>query len=220
MRDYYDCHDWDIDGFPGEFVYGDDCYVDDYYMDERWKRVQGFRDYWVSDHGRVYGPGGKIRRGGFLTLVETPGGYYKVTLACDNYRVERRVNRLVAEAFIPNPHNLPIVMHMDNDRLNNHVDNLKWGTHAENNRYCWDCGRHPVTLTDEDRERAYATRRTPVIAINMYTGERSIFASQHEAARALGVMQQHIWGVLKGIRRSTGSYRFEYLCEEEFPDGY
>lgn len=220
MRDYYDCHDWDIDGFPGEFVYGDDCYVDDYYMDERWKQVRGFRDYWVSDHGRVYGPGGKARRGDFVKLVETRDGYYKVTLACNDYRVDRRVNRLVAEAFIPNPHNLPLVMHLDNDRLNNRVDNLEWGTHADNNRYCWECGRHPVTLTDEDREKAYTVRRTPVIAINMHTGERLFFDSQHDAARALGVTQQHIWGVLKGVRKSTGGYRFEYLYEEEFPDGY
>lgn len=56
--------------------------------------------------------------------------------------------------------------------------------------------------------------------INMRTGERLIFASQHDAARALGVTQQHIWGVLKGIRRSTGGYRFEYLDEEGRPDDY
>lgn len=220
MRDYYDCHDWGIDGLPGEFVYGDDCYVDDYYMGERWKRVYGFLDYWVSDRGRVYGPGGKTRRGDFVKPVLSNNGYYKVTLACGDYRVERRVNRLVAEAFIPNPNNMPIVMHLDNDPLNNHVDNLEWGTHADNNRYCWDCGRHPVTLTDETREKAYASRRTPIVAIDIKTGERLIFASQHDAARALNVMQQHIWGVLKGIRRSTGGYRFEYLCEEEILNDY
>ncbi len=214
-----ECHDWDVDGFPGEFVYGDDYYVDDYYMDERWKRIRYFEDYWISDHGRVYGPGGKTGRGGFVKPV-LMGEYYKVTLACGEYRVDKRVNRLVAQSFIPNPNNLPLVMHLDNDPLNNHVNNLAWGTYAENNQYCWDCGRHPITLTDEIREKAYASRRTPVVAINMRTGKRLIFASQHDAARALGVMQQHIWGVLKGIRRSTGGYRFEYLDEEECPDDY
>ena len=44
MRDYLECHDWDTDGFPGEFVYGDDYYVDDYYMDERFKQDSEYVD--------------------------------------------------------------------------------------------------------------------------------------------------------------------------------
>lgn len=216
--DRLECHDWDTDGYSGEYVYGDDAYVDDYYMDERWKRIDDFPRYWVSDHGRVYGPG-RGGKGQFLDLVPQ-GGYYKVTLTRPGCKMDKRVNRLVAEAFKENYRNLPLVMHDDNDSYNNHIDNLDWGTHAENNKHCWACGRHPITLTDEIREKAYSSRRTPVMAINMRSGERLIFASQHDAARALGVMQQHIWGVLKGIRRSTGGYRFEYVDEEECLDDY
>jgi hypothetical protein len=209
-----ECHDWDTDGFPGEFVYGDDMYVNDYYMDERWKRIDSYGDYWISDHGRVYGPG-RWGDGDFVEPVPQDG-YHKVTLTSNGCKQDKRVNRLVAKAFIPNPNNLPLVMHMDNDRKNNHVDNLKWGTHAENNQYCWDCGRHPETLTENIREKAMRVRRTPIVAINMSTGRRNVFVSQHDAARALGVTQQHIWGVLKGIRRSTGGYRFEYIDKEDY----
>ena len=42
-------------------------------------------------------------------------------------------HRLVAEAFIPNPNKHPLVMHIDNDGLNNNVSNLKWGTYKMNN---------------------------------------------------------------------------------------
>lgn len=105
-------------------------------------------------------------------------------------------------------------MHLDNNPENNHIDNLQWGTYAENNKYMWDCGRHPVTLTDDDREKAYEIRRTPIIAINCLTGERIYFISQHEAARQLNVSQQHIWGVLNGYRRTTGGYTFEYTDKE------
>ena len=42
------------------------------------------------------------------------------------------VHRLVASTFLPNPDDLPVVMHLDNDKLNNHTSNLKWGTTAEN----------------------------------------------------------------------------------------
>ena len=37
----YDIHDWNIYGWPGEFVYGDDMYIDDYYMEERWLPISG-----------------------------------------------------------------------------------------------------------------------------------------------------------------------------------
>lgn len=216
--DRLECHDWDTDGYPGEFVYGDDIYVDDYYTDERWKRISGYYGYWVSDHGRIYGPG-RSGHGQFIVPV-LQNGYYKVTLTIRGYHVDKRVNRLVAQAFIPNPYNLPLVMHLDNDPTNNYVGNLAWGTHAENNRYCWDCGRHPITLTDEIREHAYAARRTPIVAIDIRTGMRFTFDGQRTAARVLGLSQQHIWGVLNGYRRSTGGYRFEYLNEGEYPDAY
>lgn len=216
--DRLECHDWDVNGYPGEFIYGDDVYIDDYYADELWLPIYDFPGYWVSDHGRVYGPG-RGGHGNFLNLV-LQDGYYKVTLTKPGCKMDRRVNRLVAQAFKENPRKLPLVMHWDNDRTNNHIDNLDWGTHAENNRYCWDCGRHPITPTNEVREKAYASRRTPVVAIDMRTGERLIFISQHDAARALGVTSQHIWGVLNGYRRSTGGYRFEYLDEEECLDDY
>lgn len=218
MLDRLECHDWDTDGYPGEFVYGDDVYVDDYYMDERWLPIYDFPGYWVSDHGRVYGPG----RGGsghFLKPV-LQGGYYKATLTRPGLKMDKRINRLVAQAFKENTLNLPLVMHLDNDPTNNHIDNLDWGTHAENNRYCWDCSRHPFTLNEKAHINAKEARRRPVMAISIVTGKCIAFPSQHDAAKALCVTPQHVWGVLNGVRRSTGGYRFKYLNKEECADAY
>ena len=47
----------------------------------------------------------------------------------------------MAKQFIPNPNNLPVVMHKDNDPLNNHVSNLKWGTQSENIQQAFNDGR-------------------------------------------------------------------------------
>nr|UVX43584.1 MAG: zinc-binding loop region of homing endonuclease [Bacteriophage sp.] len=57
-----------------------------------------------------------------------PNGYLKVMLHGNQYLV----HRLVAEAYIPNPNNLPVVMHLDDNRSNNVVDNLMWGTFKDN----------------------------------------------------------------------------------------
>ena len=62
-------------------------------------------------------------------------GYRLVQLWNTNIPSLQRVHRLVAQAFLPNPDNFPIVHHKDNDRLNNHVNNLEWVSPAENSRY-------------------------------------------------------------------------------------
>ena len=58
--------------------------------------------------------------------------YWKVRLYNWKTNKSYSIHRLVALHFIPNPSNLPIVLHKDNDRLNCHKDNLKWGTQSEN----------------------------------------------------------------------------------------
>lgn len=51
------------------------------------------------------------------------------------------IHQLVAEAFIPNPDNKPIVDHKDNNTYNNTVKNLQWATYKENADYAWERGR-------------------------------------------------------------------------------
>lgn len=167
---------------------------------EEWRDVDDWPGYEVSSKGRVKGP-----RKTLLKLVKGNNGYLKVTLCSNGRRKDKRVNRLVAEAFIP------MVMHQDNNPMNNNVENLSWGTYSENNQWMYTCDRHPINLANESREKAFAKRRAPVEAINIETGEKTRFISQHEAARQLGVSQQHIWGVLNGHRRSTGGYYFHYI---------
>ena len=62
-------------------------------------------------------------------------GYYQIGLRKKGIRFWYAVHRLVAETFIPNPDNLPCVNHKDENKLNNHVDNLEWCTHSYNNIY-------------------------------------------------------------------------------------
>lgn len=79
------------------------------------------------------------KTGRILNPIIDKDGYHRVHL--NNDKTTRRVNRLVAEAFIPNPENKPIVHHKDNDKTNNNVNNLEWVTDSENIRYALKDGQ-------------------------------------------------------------------------------
>jgi hypothetical protein len=63
------------------------------------------------------------------------GGYYFVRLSKDGKAKNYTIHRLVANAFIPNPDDEPIINHIDENKLNNKVDNLEWCSAQYNVRY-------------------------------------------------------------------------------------
>lgn len=115
-------------------------------MKEEWKDIYN-GNYSVSNAGIVKSnermintkTGMRRYKEKILTPELAEDGHLRVTL-CDGGKQERVfVHRLVAEAFIPNYDNLPIVNHKDENPSNNAVDNLEWCTVAYNNAYN---GRH------------------------------------------------------------------------------
>ena len=105
--------------------------------EEVWKPIKDYEGlYEISNLGRVkslnYRGTGK---GKILKNIKDRKGYLKVCLTKNGRHKIFRVHRLVAEAFIPNPNNYPIVNHKDEVPSNNCVDNLEWCTYAYNNTY-------------------------------------------------------------------------------------
>jgi len=100
----------------------------------RWKTVEGYPDYQVSDSGEVM----SLKSGtpSLMALnLNKDTGYFQIQLMKDGKRRGFRINRLVADAFIPNPDGLPIVNHIDEDKSNNNYTNLEWCTSQYNNEY-------------------------------------------------------------------------------------
>ena len=99
--------------------------------EEVWKDVKGFEGlYQISSLGQVK----SLRRNKILKPKKHRCGYLIVDL-CNNGEKTRYIHRLVAEAFIPNPNNLPQVNHIDENKKNNSVNNLEWCTPKYNTNY-------------------------------------------------------------------------------------
>ncbi|WP_222121748.1 NUMOD4 domain-containing protein [Bacillus thuringiensis] len=102
---------------------------------EKWKQIKGF-GYEVSTYGRVRNAlSGKI-----LKQQLHDNKYYRITLYHHGKKINQKIHRLVAYAFIDNKGNKPFINHKDGNKLNNHVDNLEWCTNDENMKHALRTG--------------------------------------------------------------------------------
>ena len=128
-------------------------------MHEEWKYIEGFAGrYQVSNLGNVRSlpyisfqksshEGVMMSRmihGKMISATDNGNGYKIVGLYKDKHRKQYYVHRLVAEAFIPNPLNLPEINHIDFDKSNNSAKNLQWVNRSENVNWSKENMRKPT----------------------------------------------------------------------------
>lgn len=96
---------------------------------EEWREIKGKgnNNYSVSNLGNVR----NNKTGRILKNSIHPSGYIQIDLSYDRHI---KVHKLVANAFIDNPENKPCIDHIDRNRSNNNVNNLRWVTYQENAR--------------------------------------------------------------------------------------
>ena len=120
-------------------------------MIEFWKDIKGYEGFYqVSNLGRVkslsrsiyYSKGYTVYRKGKIKKPSfDKNGYPQIGLCKNGTVITRKIHRLVAEAFIPNPENKPEINHKDENKTNNYVDNLEWVTEKENVNYGYGAKR-------------------------------------------------------------------------------
>ena len=166
---------------------------------ESWEVISGYEDYSVSNFGNVVSR--KFNNDRILKQRIDRDGYKRVHLSNNGIAKYLFVHRLVAQAFIPNPDNLPQVNHIDEDKANNRVDNLEWCDAKYNNNYG---NRTRIAV-----EKLRITRSQPIVGTNLSDGSVLKFISAREAGRN-GFDQSGIWHCLKGKIRQHHGYKWEY----------
>ena len=161
-----------------------------------WKQTQINPKYEVNENGEV-----RTIATGHIKSQKTDRYGYKVVCLSET-KTQRKyvtVHRLVAQAFIPNPDNLPQVNHKDENKTNNHVSNLEWCDAYYNSHY------------GTGRERSDKGRCKPIVALKDGQVVKR-YASTKEAAEELGINKATIRGVLKNKKwqHTAAGYEWKY----------
>ena len=151
--------------------------------------------YAITSCGRVW----SYRAKKFLKPEKTETGYLRVNLCKDGVCKKYRIHRLVAEAYLPNPLNLPQVNHKDEDKSNNALPNLEWISPKDNINY------------GTGKERSAKSRQNKVICLE--TGE--VFESAKEAGEAKYIDSSGIRKACRGKRKTAANYHWRYYEDED-----
>lgn len=178
-------------------------------MEEIWKGINNFEQYYeVSNLGNVKTLERNVwNRFSYVTRPERimkqdtdRYGYKGVCIHVGNYKKRHTVHRLVAEAFIPNPYNLPEVNHKDGNKENNSADNLEWVTGSENIKHAIDNGLKTTTTIER-----------PVVQIDMKSSMViNKFNSLSEAHNKTNTNTTGIMKCCKGYGYTANGFRWAY----------
>ena len=150
--------------------------------------------YAVTSCGKVYSYKSKK----FLKPVKNSAGYSTVCLYKDGEKEFYKIHRLVAEAYLPNPNNLPYVNHKDENKENNALQNLEWCDGSYNINY--------GSRNERAGKAISKALSIPVFCVEL----NKTFNGASAAGRELNLNQSNITQCCKGTRKTCGGYHWKY----------
>ena len=188
-------------------------------MQEIWKDIKNYEScYQVSNLGKVRSltrkvntyNGVRITKGQLLKPLKTNRNYLRVCLKKNQKNKYVSIHRLVAEAFIPNPNNYPIINHIDGNTSNNKASNLEWCTQKHNIKYAYMFGKAKATKGCFKKGYIPHNRRK----INQYSLDGILlntFNSVKEAGLFVNTVPSNINNCLSGKTKKAKGFIWKYV---------
>lgn len=172
-------------------------------MQEIWKDIEGYYGlYQVSNLGNVKSLcQNNMKNNPIMKLCLDKCGYNVITLRNKGKKKTHKVHRLVAQAFIDNPNNLPFVNHKDEVKTNNVSSNLEYCDAKYNTNYGTGIKRRSYKQRFSNRNRKRV--------LNIDTGE--VFISTMEVQRQLGYNNTAISRCCNGKQKTAYDYHWKYI---------
>lgn len=173
-----------------------------------WKVIPVDNNYEASDDGKIR----EIATHKLVAQWPDKDGYLMATLSKHLYRV----HRLIAQTFISNPNNLPVVNHKNFQKDDNHIDNLEWVSYSDNSKHSFTGHHRDSTLIEWTRQVQHLgaeASKTKVGQYDLNDNLLCIYNSQREASEQTGICRSSITRCVRGIRKTAGGYKWKYYLE-------
>lgn len=193
-------------------------------MEEVWKPIVGYEGYYeISNLGRVKSIERWVKQGKSLRHVKESFkqphigayGYPSVTLCKEKKSVDIPIHRIIAKAFIPNPENKPAIDHINTDKTDYRLENLRWVTNKENSnnsltlQHCREKTYTKEVIKQRLETRKRGNTKTAPKTVFQYTKD-GVFVKEYfsitEAQRITGINHNSIHRVLNDNTQSAGGY--------------
>lgn len=162
-------------------------------------KIEGYENYEVRPNGEVV----NTKTGKVLKPLKNTGGYLRVDLWKNGKKKRFYIHRLIAQAFIANPDNLPCVNHKDEDKTNNNMENLEWCTYEYNLNY--------GTRIERVAKANINGKRSKTVLQLMKDGSFvRVWSSVSEVERQLHFSKSHISECCRGELQSAYGYKWCY----------
>lgn len=180
-------------------------------MEEIWKDIKGYENlYQISSMGRVKSLSNSLTKKEKIRKLRTTSKGYELVKLNKNGSVKTyQVHRLVAEAFIPNSENKPHVDHINTNRSDNRVENLRWSTPKEN-------VNNPLTIQKMKTSQLGIKhwKAKPIIQYSMNGDIVDIWESSMMIEKANGWCNSHIRGACINNNKTAYNYKWRYLYDQ------
>ena len=180
-------------------------------ISEELRLIKNSETDYITPTGKIYKDYGNNMMYPKATFINKNNGYLYCGITYPEGQKQRRVHILVAEAYLPNPNNYPVVMHIDNNKANPNVENLQWGTVSQNTKAAFDDGLQINDRSWNDNQSVH------VCVFDMNHNLLDKYGSIGEASRALKVTKTTILNQCNhGVKtKPRCGYYFRYLSEYE-----